>query len=68
MQHARPREDEKGSGHTKLPGVSRSGSAPSTVKNQISSILGMMDVAERIELAARASRMHGISGGSDPSR
>ena len=57
MQHARPREDEKGSG-----------SAPSTVKNQISSILGMMDVAERIELAARASRMHGISGGSDPSR
>lgn len=45
-----------------------SGSAPSTVKNHISSILGMMDVAERIELAARASRMHGINGGSDPSR
>jgi DNA-binding CsgD family transcriptional regulator len=32
------------------------GTAPSTVKNQISSILGKMDVANRTELAARASR------------
>ncbi len=34
------------------------GTAPSTVKNQISSILGKMDVANRTELAARASRVH----------